>query len=174
MFSDTIIAHCSKKSRGEMKRGTARGPSPTRKIAGNQAPTTSVIPRSEATWESPGISCEFEGSSRRLPRPCGARNDGGFRSLLHRINSVKITSASAGAVPPPYSLIAAKSREELLPPGWGYGFKLHRCNEPGGTQWRDDHRPGGCALPAAARRKSLCPIQYAERKLATSRAGPMA
>ena len=34
-----------------------------------------VIPRSEATWESPGTRCSYQRSARRLPRPYGPRND---------------------------------------------------------------------------------------------------
>ena len=48
---------------------------------GDQRPTTAVIPRSEATWESPGRMCDFGTAYQEIATPLRARNDDGRRSL---------------------------------------------------------------------------------------------
>ncbi len=48
----------------------------------NHAAYSTVIARPIGPWQSPGTGCEYERSTRRLPRRFAPRNDGGSRELV--------------------------------------------------------------------------------------------
>ena len=60
----------------------------------NQLPITAVIARSEATWQSPGTTCEFVRRTRRSPRPDGLAMTAEERHMIQKTDPPESRSAT--------------------------------------------------------------------------------
>ena len=145
-----------------------------------------VIPRGNAPWESPGTAYDDKLPAGRLPRCFAPRNDSGGR---WRQTATHIFPPDGGGTPGdgvpcgvriPYAvgtLAAGKfaHRGQIFPTGRRGRRPLRNTNSIRRVENSEQSRgPNGVIRPPDPQNESaLAPAQYAERKIATSREGPM-